>query len=197
MTTTQDMLDRFRTQRPVVRLAIIAVGALCLYTFLDEYPWALARHWSQQADHMQEVMREGAAHEEPLPSKVRDAIAVYGQLDIPGSEAEGANALSLAVNEAARKNKVLTYTFQTRSGGKLPKSASAALGLSGRIERLVGEVNFTATPQDTFGFMQSLEASAAVDAIGSVRMDWDPKLKRVVVRLMAESWVTGSSKGSS
>ena len=87
-------------------------------------------------------------------------------------------------------DKVSSYTFQTRTGGKLPKAASDAAGIASRVERLIGEVNFVASPQDTFGFIQSLEASPAVDALGSVRMDWDDKAKKLSVRLMAEAWVT-------
>lgn len=197
MSIVQDGIARFKAQRPVVRVAVALVGALVAYTFLDDYPWALARAWSAEADHVQRVLHEGARNEEELPGKIRDAIAVFGRLDLPGSEAEGANALSIAVKDAAKKNKVTSYTFQTRTGGKLPKAASDAAGIASRVERLIGEVNFVASPQDTFGFIQSLEASPAVDAIGSVRMDWDDKAKKLSVRLMAEAWVTsGRTKGS-
>jgi hypothetical protein len=197
MSIVQDGIARFKAQRPVVRVAVALVGALVAYTFLDDYPWALARAWSAEADHVQRVLHEGARNEEELPGKIRDAIAVFGRLDLPGSEAEGANALSIAVKDAAKKNKVTSYTFQTRTGGKLPKAASDAAGITSRVERLIGEVNFVASPQDTFGFIQALEASPAVDAIGSVRMDWDDKAKKLSVRLMAEAWVTsGRTKGS-
>jgi hypothetical protein len=190
MSVVHDAIARFHAQRPIVRAVISVVAALVVYTFLDDYPWALARSWSAEADHVQKVLHEGARNEEELPVKVRDAIAVYGRLDLPGSEAEGANALSIAVKDAAKKNKVSSYTFQTRTGGKLPKAASDAAGIASRVERLIGEVNFVASPQDTFGFIQSLEASPAVDALGSVRMDWDDKAKKLSVRLMAEAWVT-------
>jgi hypothetical protein len=189
MSVVHDAIARFHAQRPIVRAGISVVAALVVYTFLDDYPWALARSWSAEADHVQKVLHEGARNEEELPGKVRDAIAVYGRLDLPGSEAEGANALSIAVKDAAKKNKVSSYTFQTRTGGKLPKAASDAAGIASRVERLIGEVNFVASPQDTFGFIQSLEASPAVDALGSVRMDWDDKAKKLSVRLMAEAWV--------
>jgi hypothetical protein len=190
MSVVHDAIARFHAQRPIVRAGISVVAALVVYTFLDDYPWALARSWSAEADHVQKVLHEGARNEEELPGKVRDAIAVYGRLDLPGSEAEGANALSIAVKDAAKKNKVSSYTFQTRTGGKLPKAASDAAGIASRVERLIGEVNFVASPQDTFGFIQSLEASPAVDALGSVRMDWDDTAKKLSVRLMAEAWVT-------
>jgi hypothetical protein len=190
MSVVHDAIARFHAQRPIVRAGISVVAALVVYTFLDDYPWALARSWSAEADHVQKVLHEGARNEEELPGKVRDAIAVYGRLDLPGSEAEGANALSIAVKDAAKKNKVSSYTFQTRTGGKLPKAASDAAGIASRVERLIGEVNFVASPQDTFGFIQSLEVSPAVDALGSVRMDWDDKAKKLSVRLMAEAWVT-------
>jgi hypothetical protein len=190
MSVVHDAIARFQAQRPIVRAGISVVAALVVYTFLDDYPWALARSWSAEADHVQKVLHEGARNEEELPGKVRDAIAVYGRLDLPGSEAEGANALSIAVKDAAKKNKVSSYTFQTRTGGKLPKAASDAAGIASRVERLIGEVNFVASPQDTFGFIQSLESSPAVDALGSVRMDWDDKAKKLSVRLMAEAWVT-------
>lgn len=190
MSVVQDAIARFHAQRPLVRAGIAVVAALVAYAFLNDYPWALARSWSAEADHVQKVLHEGARNEEDLPGKVRDAIAVYGRLDLPGSEAEGANALSIAVKDAAKKNKVSSYTFQTRTGGKLPKAASDAAGITSRVERLIGEVNFVASPQDTFGFIQSLESSPAVDALGSVRMDWDDKAKKLSVRLMAEAWVT-------
>ena len=161
MSVVQDAIARFHAQRPLVRAGISVVAALVAYTFLDDYPWALARSWSAEADHVQKVLHEGARNEEDLPGKVRDAIAVYGRLDLPGSEAEGANALSIAVKDAAKKNKVSSYTFQTRTGGKLPKAASDAAGITSRVERLIGEVNFVASPQDTFGFIQSLESSPA------------------------------------
>lgn len=195
MSAVQDAIARFHAQRPAVRVGIMLVGALVIYAFLDDYPWALARSWSAQADHVQKLLHDGARNEGELAPRTRDAIAVYGQLDLPGSEAEGANALSIAVKDAAKKNKVSSYTFQTRTGGKLPKSVSDAAGIASRVERLVAEVNFVSSPQDTFGFIQSLESSPSVDAIGSLRMDWDDKTKKLSVRLMAEAWViAGRSK---
>lgn len=179
--------------QPRVRWALAGVAAVALYVLIDDYCWSYARDLDRRADRLQALLDRGAAMRAPLAREVERAVLAYGVVEPPDSEAQTSQALAAAVSEVVKKHSIQNYSFEARSGGKLPSAAlSGVVGPGQRVERVFGELSFDVAPGDVAKILQDLERSPAIDAIAQVRMNWREEKKKLDVKLSVEAWAVVS-----
>lgn len=191
-------MDRILALPPRTRWVLAGVAALGLYVFVDDYCWTTARQWNQRADRLESLLGRGAALREPVAKEIERAVVAFGTVDPPESEAQSSQALAAAVNEVVKRHSIQNYSFEARSGGKLPSAALAGVvGPGQRVERIFGELSFDASPADVGKIIQDLERSTAIDAIAQVRLTWREEKKKLDVKLSVEAWavVSRDSRG--
>lgn len=174
---------------PRTRWALAGMAAIGLYVFVDDYCWTMARQWNQRADRLESLLDRGAALREPVAKDIDRAVVAFGTVDPPESEAQSSQALAAAVNEVVKRHSIQNYSFEARSGGKLPSAAlSGVVGAGQRIERIFGELSFDASPADVGKIIQDLERSPAIDAVAQLRLTWREEKKKLDVKLSVEAW---------
>jgi hypothetical protein len=195
MTTpkTSSIAARVMALQPRVRWALAGIAAVALYVFVDDYCWSYARSLDRHADRLQSLLDRGAAMRAPLAREVERAVLAYGVVEPPDSEAQASQALAAAVSEVVKKHNIQNYSFEARSGGKLPSAAlSSVVGAGQRVERIFGELSFDVAPGDVAKILMDLERSPAIDAIAQVRMNWREEKKKLDVKLSVEAWAAVS-----
>ena len=176
-----------------VRWMLAGVAAVALYVFVDDYCWSTARDMDRQADRLQALLDRGAAMRAPMPREVERAVLAFGVVEPPESEAQSSQALAAAVSEVVKRHNIQNYSFEARSGGKLPSAAlTSVVGPGQRVERIFGELSFDVAPADVAKILEDLERSPAIDAIAQVRMNWREEKKKLDVKLSVEAWAVVS-----
>ncbi len=195
MSTTQkgSVVARIMALPTRVRWMLAGVAAVALYVFVDDYCWSTARDMDRQADRLQALLDRGAAMRAPMPREVERAVLAFGVVEPPESEAQSSQALAAAVSEVVKRHNIQNYSFEARSGGKLPSAAlSSVVGPGQRVERIFGELSFDVAPADVAKILEDLEKSPAIDAIAQVRMNWREEKKKLDVKLSVEAWAVVS-----
>ncbi|MBU3728494.1 MAG: hypothetical protein FGM37_04505 [Phycisphaerales bacterium] len=170
-----------------------AVAAIALYVFVDDYCWSTARDLDRKADRLQALLDRGAAMRQPMPREIERGVVSFGLVEPPDSEAQSSQALAAAVSEVVKRHNIQNYSFEARSGGKLPSAAlGSVVGPGQRVERIFGELSFDVAPGEVAKILQDLEMSPAVDAIAQVRMNWREEKKKLDVKLSVEAWAVVS-----
>lgn len=192
-TQTSSIAARIMALPTRVRWMLAGVAAVALYVFVDDYCWKTAREMDRQADRLQALLDRGAAMRAPMPREVERAVLAFGVVEPPESEAQSSQALAAAVSEVVKRHNIQNYSFEARSGGKLPSAAlSSVVGPGQRVERIFGELSFDVAPADVAKILEDLEKSPAIDAIAQVRMNWREEKKKLDVKLSVEAWAVVS-----
>ena len=192
-TQTSSVAARIMALPTRVRWMLAGVAAVALYVFVDDYCWSTARDMDRQADRLQALLDRGAAMRAPMPREVERAVLAFGVVEPPESEAQSSQALAAAVSEVVKRHNIQNYSFEARSGGKLPSAAlTSVVGPGQRVERIFGELSFDVAPADVAKILEDLERSPAIDAIAQVRMNWREEKKKLDVKLSVEAWAVVS-----
>jgi len=176
-------------------LAVIGFGG---FTVLDSWAWPLADKLSSRADRLETVLQRASQRADGLPRDVREAAVAFGPNAVLGDEASGKERLTALIAEIFKKRNI-SQGQDVRPGQPLPSSIAQTLGSisDAKLGKTVAELQFKATPDAVLAIVAELEASPEVDAIGDIRLDYDPKDKRVGVQLTVEKWgfQTGAKGG--
>jgi len=176
-------------------LAVIGFGG---FTVLDSWAWPLADKLSSRADRLEKVLQRASARADGLPRDVREAAIAYGPNAVLGDEATGKERLTALIAEVFKKRGV-SQGQDVRPGQPLPATVAQNLGSisDAKLGKTVAELQFKATPDAVLAIIAELESSPEVDAIGDIRLDYDPKDKRVGVQMSVEKWgfLTGVAGG--
>ena len=176
-------------------LAVIGFGG---FTVLDSWAWPLADKLSSRADRLEKVLQRASSRAEGLPRDVREAAVAFGPNAVLGDEASGKERLTSLIAEVFKKRNI-SQGQDVRPGQPLPATVAQSLGSisDAKLGKTVAELQFKATPDAALAIIAELESSPEVDAIGDIRLDYDPKDKRVGVQMSVEKWgfLTGVSGG--
>ncbi len=188
--TTDRVRERVRQLPPPTRWGLAAIGIIVLVVFLDDYSWSLAREWNQESAELERLLEEGARLSAPLGRSAEAAVRAFGRIDVPSTEAEGSQAMAQAINEVIKRHRVGNFSYEAHAGSRMQGSAMVGVAQAGtRLERTEGELSFDAAPDEASQILGEIEGSPAVDAIGSLRLQWEEAQKKVSVRMTVEAWV--------
>jgi len=176
------------------RLLVVAAVVLGFVLYMD-WIWPIAERWNAESDRIEAVLERAEGNRSDLPSSLEAAVESLGPIRIPSTEGEGSIALAETVNAAIRNQPVTNFSFDARAGARLPPAAlrEIASGAGDRVERVVGEIGFTSTPEQAAQIIAELEASPDLESISRLRISRSQTMdRRVDVKMTVEAWVVGS-----
>jgi hypothetical protein len=195
--TITSYADRFRALPRAGQWAVIAGVGLVGFLLWE----ATISQWSQEISKQADTMlskvaqiRAGAKVTDDL-EHMGEVIVGLGPVQTPDTQAEGAAKLNRVVNDVLKRHSVSNQSFDMRIRGKLPPTALTGVTDGKRLDRLVGDLKFTAAPTEALAVIAELESSPEIEAINTVRITKDAAQK-VKVNLTVESWVISLDKGT-
>lgn len=189
--------DRFRALPRAMQWALVAVVGIGGFLLWD----ATINQWSQQinrsADAILANVSQIRAGTEVTTDfeRMTEVIVGLGPVELPDTPSEGETKLNRVVNDVLKRHTVSNTSFDMRLRGKLPPNALAGVTGGARVDRLVGDLKFTASPAEALAVIAELESSPEIEAVNTVRMTKDAAQK-VKVNLTLESWVISQDKGT-
>lgn len=195
----RNLVDRVRQWPRWMQIAAIGGSVLVGWWVCEDTVWSMASRYSEQAEDLRALLGRGRDQVEGGLRSVQESVVAHGRVLPPRRSAEGSAALAQAANRviASHQPGVTNYKYDARTGGRMPPSVlRGVVGAGQRVERVLGELEFEATPAIVSKVIADLEASADVDAIASIRLNRIDASKRLRAKLIIEAWVIGSDAGS-
>ncbi len=185
-------LVKIRNLPPAKRAAVIGAAVLVAWMALEQWSWSWARAWSEQADRIQSALAESRALANSDDPMARTGAELYGPVEPPSSENDGAQAMAEAVNAVVKKHSTSGFSYDAqRASTRLPGAVNIG-GSADRVSRVSGDVRFEATPAEAAKIIAELESNPAIEAISALRIEKLENDTRVSVRLTVEGWVFGA-----
>lgn len=186
-------LARFRSLPRGGKIGVIAVTVLLAWVALEQWSWSWARDWASECERIEQALSDSRQLASGADAMAVTGAELYGPVDPPGSESEGAEALAQAVVEVVKRHGTNSFTYDAqRASSRL--AGAATVGGSQRLSKISGEVQFEATPAETAKIIADLESSPAIEAVSGLRIQKRENEGKVVVRLTVESWVYAAQK---
>jgi hypothetical protein len=183
-------LARWRSLPRTGQLGVAAVVLLLGWLALEQWSWSWAREWSAQADRIERALSDARTLASAPDASVSTGAELYGPIDPPAGESEGAEAMAKAVVEVVKRHSTGNFSYDAqRASSSLPGAPLMVGGSSQRLSKVTGEVQFEATPEVTAKIIEELEASPSIEAVNSIRLQRRDGERKVMVRLTVESWV--------
>jgi len=188
-------LARFRSLSRGGKIAVAATAVLLAWVALEQWSWSWARDWAGECERI-----EAALSDSRQLASGADAVAVtgaelYGPVDPPSGESEGAEAMAQAVVDVVKRHGTTNFTYDAqRASSRL--SGGATVGGSQRLSKVSGEVQFEATPAETAKIISDLESNPAIEAVSALRIQKRENEGKVIVRLTVEAWVYAAPRAA-
>jgi hypothetical protein len=191
-------IEGLMNMQRALRWATLAALGLVVFLIWSELVQPIAAELNVKADRIENNVREIRSVERDIRTlnAKQGLVTAIGPVRAPATVAEGLNQFNEVVLDVLQKNGAVNANFSSRSRGKLPKSALTSVTSPGeRIDRLVGDVKFDATPRSAVAIISQLESSPYVEAINGVRIVKDTGGK-VKVTLTIEAWLRTKEQGA-
>jgi|GEM_PF-1950932 len=171
------------------RIAVGAIALLLAWVALEQWSWSWARQWSQDADHIEQVLTTSSELASNADATAVIGAELFGPINPPASESEGAEQMAKAVVDVVKKH-VAHFSYDAqRASSRLSGSGGATIAGNQKLSKVTGDVQFEATPEETAKIIAELEANPAIEAINSLRIQRKDADRKVAVRLTVEAWV--------
>jgi hypothetical protein len=181
-------MARFRSMSLGGRLGVIAVVVLLGWVALEQWSWSWARAWSEQADRIEQALSDSRALANEADPQATAGAELFGPVEPPVGESEGAEQMAQAVVEVVKKHSTNNFSYDAqRASARLAGGTATAGGQ--RLSKVSGEVQFEATPEEAAKIIADLEASPAIEGISSLGFQRRDGERKLVVRLTVEAWV--------
>ncbi len=153
----------------------------------------LGSSWSARADEIELQIKEVNT---PIlfTSSVKNAVAAFGEVELPRLKANGAAAMNEAVHEILSSRQVEDDEYTRTKTSKMKKSAMRGIASSGQqLEEVIGNIRFEATQEDILKVISDLEGSPWIDTVSDIRLT-KKEGRMIRVDLSVGAWVVTSSK---
>lgn len=189
-------LARWRSLPRSQQIAVAAVGVLLAWLALEQWSWSWAREWSAEADRIERALSDSRSLASEVDPVTAAGAELYGPIDPPAGESEGAEAMAKAVVEVVKRHGTSNFSYDAQRASSSLAGAPVTIGGSGqRLSKVTGEVQFESSPEEASKIIEELEASPAIEAINSVRLQRRDGERKVMVRLTVEAWVFAARRG--
>jgi len=184
------LVDRFLALPVSWRWGAAAGAGLLIWLFTTDYVWATARDLNERSDRIRTALRDGRARSDWVAGDVREAVVALGPVSVPRAEGAGTEALGSAVREVFDGNGIANYSLDVRPGAPLPPSALRDVaGPEERIEKLVGELRFTATPEALGKIVAGLESRPEIESVSRLKLAKIEAERKLQVSMTVEAWI--------
>jgi hypothetical protein len=182
--------------------ALVALVAVALYFTVVERTIDLINAYSAGADLSATTLNKYAASSEPQ-KRALDTLKIgfrtFGDVDFPADQTTRAGAFNSAVDKILKEQKVSAKS-RTKNAPLGAGPLNAKVGPDQRIERMVRDIEFDATPEAVGAVVSALERSPVVAAVSKVQIRTiDSKEKgarQVHAAITVEAWFLSSKKGA-
>lgn len=199
------LLDAFRSMPRAGRWLAYLV-AVCIAFFLVVQPIlnAIDRIDARADGAMSELGDQGSARQaqEQSGNEVRLGMTALGQVAFPGEPAERSEAFNRKVNEILAKHEVKGDRRVMRTAPLEPGPLDAVKGEGRRIDRLIMDLQFDASPEQVSAVLAELESTPEVAAISRVQLRREaageggkPAGRTIRANLSAEAWLLARKEG--
>ncbi len=178
-------------------ISAAVAGAIVFIAYTDLI-WPVAERWNAESSRLEAILDRAEGNVAQLPPSLEAAVEALGPIQVPRTEGEGSLALAETITEAIGSQPVSNFSFDARAGSRLPPAALREIvsGSGQRVERVVGEVGFTATPEQAAAIIAELESSPEIESISRLRMVRSQTDRKVDVKMTVEAWIlTGRGRG--
>jgi hypothetical protein len=189
-------LARWRTLSRGGQVAVAAVVVLLAWLALEQWSWSWARAWTSEAERIELALSDSRALASAADPVAVKGAELFGPVEPPVGESEGAEAMAKAVVEVVKRHAHSNFSYDAQRASSSLPGAPVMIGGSGqRLSKVTGEVQFEASPEEAARIIEALEASPAIEAISSMRLQRRDGERKVMVRLTVEAWVYAARRG--
>lgn len=188
-------LARIRALPKAGQWGVAVAAVLLVWLALEQWSWSWARSWADQADRIERALADSRDLSASVDPVAGAGAELFGPVDPPGGESEGAEAMARAVVDVVKKHSVSQFSFDAQRASTRLGGAQSGFG-SQKLSKVQGELQFEATPAETAKIIAELEASPSIEAVSAVRMQRRENDNRVGVRMTVEAWVFASRSGA-
>jgi hypothetical protein len=173
-----------------IQWLLIAVMFTVGFLVWDTWVRKLNTTWSNRADAIERNLQKvhDARTIEVQFRRMGQTVASLGEVEPPGDAADGADALTSAVNRLCREYRVSNDSFDIRTEGKLPKDLLRTVTGGARLETIKCDLEFESAVEDALSIIAALESNPKIESVRSVRMRKVGD-RKVNTRLVVEAWV--------
>lgn len=180
------------TNRRALMWALMGAGAIAAYFLLVEPALELGASLRARADALSQTLAEVRRSE---AAAQRDVQAVslgrrqFGDVAMPGDPRERPIEFNRRIAEVLREAGISRHESRSRPGSVARGPLQAALETE-RIEAMVAELDFEATPEQVAQVVAALELCPEVAAITRIHLDRAADgSRRLAVTLSLETWI--------
>lgn len=193
---SEDMVDRFLRLPASWQLGGVLVLVVIAILVAQEHVWPTADRWNEEADQIERTLTNARNLDRGLPPSIERIAVALGPIEVPRSAAPGATRLEETVGEICLKHN-LVPKIDGRTGSRLPPNNPISAMAGGRVDRLVCEMEFTATPDLLIKVLRDLESEPEIESIADLRLDRINDGPELDVTLVVEAWIVPAQGGRS
>lgn len=167
------LIDRYRSIPRSGQWLILFVIGLGLFFGVVLPVLDQANAWKNKADtKLARLSRSG--HEAEVLSaaegEIKNGLARFGPVELPGIAKERSDALNRKIGQVLRAHGVTNHTSSVKEMPLGSASFDQEFGADVRVERLVAELQFDASPETVAAVLAELEQSPEVAAVSRLQI---------------------------
>lgn len=193
------LLSRIKSWPRAMKWAILAAIGVTAYFMVIEPAIDTYNVWKNTADQA-EARLAAFDRDAEIRERERQTIELglrqFGRVEFPGDERSRSEALSRVIEQVLTKHNVRERTQTTRRAPLGQGPIDRALEADQRVDRLIVDLQFDATPEQVAAVIADLEQSEVVAAVSRVQIrraaDGDrarPSGRTVRANLSVEAWL--------
>lgn len=198
------LVERFRSLPRAARwLAWGGAGLVVYFAFVQPTVDLILSLNGRAAGARSELGSEGREREarEQAGAQVRAGMGLYGKVAFPGEPAERSEAFNRKVNEVLSRHSIKGDRRVTRAAPLEAGPLDTVAGQNRRIERLIMDIQFDASPEQVSAVLADLESTPEVAAVSRIQLrreagaDAGAGSRSLRVNLSVEAWLLARREG--
>ncbi len=184
--------NQVSTWSRAMQWAFWAAAFTVAFLIWDSTVAELGSNWSSQVE-QKELQLQELQRPTTLTSSVKNAIASFGEVELPRAKSDGASALTESVHTILSNHRVKDDEFTRTKTTRMKSGSLPGIGNAGEnIEQVIGDIRFEATQEEVLLVISELESSPWIDAVSNVRLTKQDG-RMIKVDLSVEAWVVAPS----
>jgi len=184
--------NQVSTWSRAMQWAFWAAAFTVAFLIWDSTVAELGSNWSSQVE-QKELQLQELQRPTTLTSSVKNAIASFGEVELPRAKSDGASALTESVHTILSNHRVNDDEFTRTKTTRMKSGSLPGIGNAGEnIEQVIGDIRFEATQEEVLLVISELESSPWIDAVSNVRLTKQDG-RMIKVDLSVEAWVVAPS----
>ena len=184
--------NQVSTWSRAMQWAFWAAAFTVAFLIWDSTVAELGSNWPSQVE-QKELQLQELQRPTTLTSSVKNAIASFGEVELPRAKSDGASALTESVHTILSNHRVKDDEFTRTKTTRMKSGSLPGIGNAGEnIEQVIGDIRFEATQEEVLLVISELESSPWIDAVSNVRLTKQDG-RMIKVDLSVEAWVVAPS----